>query len=861
MTTVSWPPIAPRRSGKVHFATAGALGELAQARIRVAMNLALVAMALLACHYQPELSLHTVWYTFLGTVSSALLLLAWAKRVITLPAGHPLRLAQRTTSIVLDNAAISWVLCFGGQTLAGVYVVYLWLTIGYGTRYGPRYLYANLLASVVGFSVVVAVSPFWHTLPTLSVGLMFGLVIIPAYAAYLITLLHQTLQRAEAAVRAKSDFLAKMSHELRTPLHGIIALAELFHGEMSDTQRKEMIRLISSSSNTLLDLINRILDISKYESGSFVLQTEVMDLHATVAETMNILLPQAAARQLDLSVYVDAGVVPAVVGSPRQIQEIMVNLAGNALKFTERGRVTLALFRGAAGPEAGEVRICIRDTGPGMSPEYLLRVFDPFSQADDSITRQHGGTGLGTTIARDLVALMKGRIDIDSTVGVGTSVEVRLPLPLALADERLDMPEQIVLIGFGLDASTIRERLSRLTSCQPEELGVGELYRQLSRLSPRTLVVAEIDSAESVIEMLRSDMAARGHHGRPLVVAYGAPSMQQRAVDVGAISLLTEQSSREDLERILHFAGLLSPRDSVAVVLPLAQSPGLVLIAEDNATNQLIAKLTLERVGYRCHIVGDGERALDELRSGAYDLALLDMHMPAMDGMEVARLYNFAAADDSRRTPIIMVTADNRPDLVADADFAGITRFATKPLKPSVLIQAVQDILAARRAAPVLPRTERSTEAQEILDERMFSELLEFMDLPEARDFFSEFETDARGYIETVRLAANGGVGSEKIRQQMHTLCGAARSVGARELADLARRVEHADVTLGSFKPAALAAQLDATLASAVASINAHLEAAAFARKSPSAGDSTQTLRAVGGGSTDEVAVLSSPSS
>ena len=848
MTTVSWPPPAPAKAGKVHFATAGALGELAQARIRVAMNLVLIGLALLACQYRPELSLHTVWYTFLGTMASALLLLVWARYVITLPAGHPLRLAQRATSILLDNAAVSWILCFGGQTLAGIYVVYLWLTIGYGTRYGPRYLYANLVASVIGFAVVVAMSPFWGALPTLSIGLAFGLVVIPAYAAYLISLLHQALQQAEAAVRAKSDFLAKMSHELRTPLHGIIALAELFHGEMSDTQRGEMIRLISSSSNTLLDLINRILDISKYESGSFVLQTEAMDLHATVAETMNILLPQAAARQLELVVFVDAGLEPAVIGSPRQIQEIMVNLAGNAIKFTERGKVTLLLQPSQQGSATSEVQIGIRDTGPGMSPEYLAKVFDPFSQADDSITRQHGGTGLGTTIARDLVALMDGRIDIDSTVGVGTIVEIRLPLPTApvVADEWQDLPEAVVLIGFGLDGSGVRRQLSNWMECQPKEFGVGELYRQLPQLPSSTLFLVELGSAESVIQMLRADMVAKGRHGRPLVVAYGAAGMQRRAVDVGAISLLTPESAKEDFRRILHLAELLCPRAGSSVVLPLAEAPGLVLIAEDNATNQLIAKLTLERVGYRCHIVGDGERALDELRSGAYDLALLDMHMPHMDGMEVARLYNFAAGPDSQRTPIIMVTADNRPDLVADADFAGIARFATKPLKPSVLIQTVQDILAARKANLAASPAMTSPDDSDVLDDATFYELMEFMVLPEARDFFAEYVADARGYIETLREAANGGVGSVKIRQQMHTLCGASRSVGARALAELARRVEHADVTLGSFKPGMLASQLDDALTRVESLLEARLEAAATTRSSLLLQDEAQTQAPVG---------------
>ncbi|MGE3876508.1 MAG: sensor histidine kinase, partial [Parvibaculaceae bacterium] len=482
---------------------AATLGEFAQAKIRCWMNFALITLALIAYRRDPSLSLTTVWYTFLFTALSAVTLLVWARAISRRPPHSLARVAQRVASIVLDNLAISWILYFGGETLAGVFSVYLWISIGYGMRFGLHYLFANLAAAVLGFATVATLSPFWREYSFLSIGLGVGLVVITLYTAYLITQLHAAVRRAESASRAKGDFLAKMSHELRTPLHGIIAIADLLGGTQSPQQKQEMLRQISVSSNTLLDLINRILDISKYESGIFALQSEPMNLHCVVDDAVSILASQARAKGLELSMFFDAAVENRLIGSPRQVQEILINLAGNALKFTERGSVRISVLSNGEDAGRSSVRIVLRDTGPGIPREYLQRIFDPFTQADDSITRTHGGSGLGTTIARDLVQLMSGEIAIDSEVGVGTTVTVDLTFPHApeqalpsVAGLRIglvgDPPRALedALVTLGLrDVVHAPDFVPRSADCLFVALGARRLLNELDDTAPPAIGV------------------------------------------------------------------------------------------------------------------------------------------------------------------------------------------------------------------------------------------------------------------------------------------------------------------------------------------------------------------------------------
>jgi len=762
------------------FATT--LGELAQAKIRCWMNLALVTLALVAYRKDASLSFATVWYTFLFTALSAVTLLVWARAISGFAPDATARVAQRVSSILLDNISISWILYVGGEMLAGVFCIYLWISIEYGLRYGLRYLFANIAASMLGFAIVARFSPFWREYSLLAFGLGAGLIVISLCTAHLVMQLHAAVQGAESASRAKSDFLAKMSHELRTPLHGIIALAELLGGAHSTQQKQEMLRQLAVSSTTLLDLVNCILDISKYESGTFKLQPEPMNLHGVVDDVISMLRAQARAKNLHLSMFFDAAAENHLIGSPRQLQEILINVAGNALKFTERGAVSIDVL--STGEETGRssIQIVVSDTGPGIPREQLQRIFDPFAQGDDSIMRVHEGSGLGMTIARDLVKLMGGEIAIDSEVGVGSTVTIDLVLPHAPKQP----PPRLSHLRIGLVGQPPLALKDGLAS-----LGLHNIVDAPESLPRSADCVFIAVDAENLIEELDDTS--------PPALGVGAVSGPDASVMYRSLlSYVDESCNVVQIRRALELVMLVRSHAEVTHDEAPFDKGHAVLIAEDNSTNQTITRIALERAGYHCTIVEDGIKALEELSSGAYDVALVDMHMPRMDGIEVARLYNFANFEALIRTPIVMLTADNRPESVADADLAGIARFVVKPIKPSSLLRVIHDVLVDREAGEslegempaVVSMSLREAEPPD-LDLAVFGELMSVIELGEARRLFAEFREDTLGYIGTLRRFGVARVGVAKVRNDMHALSGAACIIGASRLAAVAHRVEY----------------------------------------------------------------------
>jgi two-component system, sensor histidine kinase RpfC len=785
---ITWRPTAPEEES---------LGELAQAKIRFGMLAAMTLFALLAYWHDRSLSAPLLTATIVFTGLSAVGLYFWARLLSGTRENSRWRIGQRVASICVDNISITLPLYLGGETLVGLYGVYLWIIIGYGIRYGLPYLYGNLSASLLGFLVVTQSSPFWLANPSLSIGLGIALLVVPIYSSFLIKRLHTAVRQAHAAYAAKSDFIAKVSHELRTPLHGIIAINDLLSRTSATSQQKEMIRIISVSSNTLLDLINRILDISKFEDGTVALHREVMDLHVVVGETLSILWPQAYQKGLDLRAFIDTTLENHLVGSPRQLQEILINILGNSLKFTERGSVSLRVLSVTPTKRSVGVKIEIQDTGPGIEKDHLARIFEPFYQADDSLTRKHGGTGLGTAIARELVRLMDGEITFESERGIGTTVAIVLEFDTAPRPENLATiyPIEVMVASNAQVANSLNRELAAF-GARVIRQDVASLPNENTSSAFPLAIFVDAEDTSAVIEKLRTFYRRNFPHTMIPVfkVCDSTENFVNQTDDSNGVVSLGDGSST--LERALNLATSLRKEYSVQVQDGAKAQTINVLVAEDNATNQTIARLALAEAGYGCTIVNNGEEALEQLASDKFDIAIIDMHMPGMDGLEVARIYNFSHHDPASRIPLVMITADNRPEVMADADLIGVSKFLVKPIKPSSFIETITSLVVAQnsqaRSNDKINDTDGVSDdtvwATELINEEIVKELLSYMDNDEKESFFCEFVEDARGYIERFSNI-DSSQDLDRLRDEMHALCGAARTVGAKRLAAYARRI------------------------------------------------------------------------
>ena len=805
------------RSGGHHedsFAvSAGALSEIAQAKIRNWIHIVVVLLAIIAAKFDGEIEYQKVILTAVVGIPAGMLLYYWATFLHKHSLSYSWRLGQRCASMVSDIFFITWVLHLGGTTFAGLFVLYIWISVGYGLRYGINYLYATIALSASCFTLATWYTPFWRDNPGLFAGMLFGLLVVPAYVGWLIKQLQKAVAEKDIAYRAKSDFVAMMSHELRTPLHGIISTSDMLRSTASSPKQKEMIRIISTSSRTLLELINRVLDISKFESKSIALKKQSMDLHEVVNDTANIMWPQAFKKGLSLHVYIDPDIQNFLEGAPHQLQEVLINLCGNAVKFTETGHVAMRVLADSETDNSVTIRFEISDTGPGIPKEALADIFEPFVQSDSPLTRKHGGTGLGTAFAKELIRLMGGEISVESTEGVGTKFTIKVEL-LKLEDRnKLAQlyPFTVAAIGFKQGDAFLTDALFQFGTRikyfeSPFDLSKTPGGEEHSSY-PDAIFVNADKFADNLRGVIRTATSAISDQLIPMF-AYGDEQYKSSAIAAGYSSYVTQNSGQEIVGRTLNMISALC-RESTEQNLPAIGSvTGLhILVAEDNKTNQRIAQLVLEDAGHRCTVVANGDEALDALHDNSYDLAILDMHMPHRDGIEVAKIYNFSHFDEASRIPLIMMTADDRAEAREEAVASGIDAFVTKPITPKQLIHVIDSLVAEHditsedstdipesgaefihesntgAASPVTPIGAKS------LNMLITEDLMSYMNQDECRIFFEEFIADGSEYISTLASCDTLDKVS-RAKNDMHAFAGACMVIGAEELAREARRIE-----------------------------------------------------------------------
>jgi two-component system sensor histidine kinase RpfC len=644
---------------------------------------------------------------------------------------------RRYLGMVADNAVTTFCLMQMGEGGAVVIGVYLFITFGNGFRYGRRYLHACQALAVVGFSLVLALSDFWSHHVAIGTGFLIGLLILPFYVGVLAERIENAKKRADDANQAKGRFVANVSHEMRTPLNGVIAMADVLRETSLTEAQREVVETMTTSAQLLLAQIEDVLDLSKIEAGRVHIENRPFNLSRLLSSAIKVVLPQARYKGLDVATNLELQGHEWFLGDAHHLNQVILNLLSNAVKFTQQGRVTVAASIVESSLDDALIRIEVRDTGIGIPPSKQSAIFEPFAQADDSVTRLYGGTGLGTTIARQLIGLMGGTIGLESEPGAGSLfwLEIRL---------KESCPQ-------GLDLT--------------EELSTS----------------AKANATAQALSAIQSSKVHRIRGAR-------------------------------------------------------------ILVAEDNPTNQRVAQLILESGSHLVTIVGNGEAALDALEEGAFDIALFDLSMPVISGLQALKLYRFTAP---KPIPVLILSANVTPETIAECEGAGAAEFIPKPLRASQLLDAIERNLATESVFASRPAIRANGPLLAVVDTPI-------VDTDVLRDLgrlspdptfvprlLAGFSSDTERLVKEITAALTArryGV----VADVAHALKGGAASVGATQLTQLARRLEESSQETLRLKSAQLIEELLKLSAQTLDLLNRHLQPPGIAQ---SAGDGNAGTR------------------
>ncbi len=726
-------------------------------------------------------------------------------------------------AIILDVSMATSTMLIDAEGMSWAYAVVLRMVLGNGFRFGQKWLAIAAIFAAVGFGIVVATTEFWQQNAILGYSLLAGLIAIPSYCSTLIKKISYAKDQAEIASRAKSYFLASVSHELRTPLNAILGYGNHLRQMGLPTKQHNMIDASVMAAEHLLHLIEQLIQVAKAETGAIQVSKGEFKTTDILKEVRDIMAVQAREKGIELRLQAEPLCDQIVTGPSDTIRNILLNLTGNAIKFTDSGAVSIscALDQIASGYQ---ISLHVSDTGIGIAQDAQTKIFQPFQQADDSVMDRFGGTGLGLAICKQLAEHAGGSIEVSSTIGQGSSFHVTIPVTKFDAgdlNEENDSLGSVKIVSFG----TMNSEL--LTSTQSagdyivkhvDCIAVADLRREIANGALQGYRIALIHS--ELAQLIGPDdqiwaSFADAQVAPVLVQDQNTLELEDITLRAAFASVIPSTPDFQTLRSAVRigcsfashpFADKFGAIDSDLAAMPKPIVGRSILVADDNRTNRNVLAAILESAGHNATMVTDGDEALEALEQGGFDILLLDVNMPRLNGIDTASMWRQIEGGRSH-LPIIGVTADATSETEVRCLAAGMDLRITKPFDAKRLLALIDDYTASTEDDTVIqsssdpfevvvPLSQTSNNDLATIDHLQLDYLFSIGDQNFVDEMISSFQSDIKETIGLMRASVDDN-DVQQFRFCAHAFKSSAQNLGAADLVQISAKLEH--ITEGEF--------------------------------------------------------------